>query len=65
MISSFNPKNLMLFISLLVLTSSPVQAYPIRDAYILRAGPITVSGEDGGCGAVVGLVQSPQYPFGL
>lgn len=65
MFSSFNPKNLMFFILLLVIASSSVHAYPIRDAYILRAGPITVSGEDGGSGAVVGLVQSPQYPFGL
>lgn len=65
MVSAFKSKNLMFFILLITLTSSPVQAYPIRDAYILRAGPITVSGDDGGSGAVVGLVQSPQYPFGL
>ena len=50
---------------LLLLASSPVQARPNRDAYILRAGPMIVSGDDGGSGAVVGLVKSPQYPVGL
>ena len=65
MVSTLKSKNLMFFILLFMLASSPVYAYPIRDAYILRGGPIIVSGEDGGSGAVVGLVQSPQYPLGL
>jgi hypothetical protein len=65
MVSNLKSKNLMFFILLLVLVSSPVQAYPIRDAYMLRGGPMIVSGDEGGSGAVVGLVKSPQYPFGL
>lgn len=65
MVSNLKSKNLVFFILLLVLVSSPVQAYPIRDAYILRGGPMIVSGDEGGSGAVVGLVKSPQYPFGL
>lgn len=65
MVSIFKYKCFRFFILLLALSSTPVHAYPKRDPYILRAGPMTVSGDDGGPGGVVGVARAPQYPLGL
>lgn len=61
----FHPKISKLVLLLVMLASSAAHGYSRRDLYIMRAGPMVVSGDDGSPGFVVGLARAPQYPLGL